>query len=105
MALKADLVVLSGCRTALGREIRGEGLMALSRGFLAAGASRLVMSLWSVDDKATAELMAHFYRHMLGPERLTPSASLRAATLEMRRQPRWRAPYFWAGFLLQGDWH
>ena len=89
--LKADLVVLSGCRTGLGREIRGEGLMALSRGFLAAGASRLVMSLWPVDDKATAELMAHFYRHMLGPERLTPSAALRAAKLEMRRQPRWRA--------------
>ena len=64
-----------------------------------------VISLWSVDDKATAELMAHFYRHMLSPERLTPSASLRAATLEMRRQPRWRAPYFWAGFLLQGDWN
>jgi len=103
--LKADLVVLSGCRTGLGREIRGEGLMALSRGFLAAGASRLVMSLWPVDDKATAELMAHFYRHMLGTERLTPSAALRTATLEMRRQPRWRAPYFWAGFLLQGDWN
>jgi CHAT domain-containing protein/tetratricopeptide (TPR) repeat protein len=103
--LKADLVVLSGCRTGLGREIRGEGLMALSRGFLAAGASRLVMSLWPVDDKATAELMAHFYRHMLSPEHLTPSAALRAAKLEMRRQPRWRAPYFWAGFLLQGDWN
>jgi len=103
--LKADLVVLSGCRTALGREIRGEGLMGLSRGFLAAGASRLVMSLWSVDDKATAELMVHFYRHMLGPERLTPAAALRAAKLEMRAEPRWRAPYFWAGFLLQGDWN
>ena len=79
--------------------------MALSRGFLAAGASRLVMSLWPVDDKATAELMAHFYRHMLGPERLAPSAALRAAKLEMRTEPRWRAPYFWAGFLLQGDWN
>jgi CHAT domain-containing protein/tetratricopeptide (TPR) repeat protein len=103
--LEADLVVLSGCRTGVGREIRGEGLMALSRAFLAAGASRLVISLWSVDDRATAELMARFYRRMLGPEHMAPAAALRAAQLEMRAQPRWRSPYFWAGFVLQGEWH
>ena len=102
--LKAELVVLSGCRTGIGREIRGEGLMALSRSFLAAGASRLVTSLWPVDDKATADLMARFYRRMLGPERLPPAAALRAAQLEMRAHPRWASPYFWAGFVLQGDW-
>jgi CHAT domain-containing protein len=79
--------------------------MALSRAFLAAGASRLVISLWSVDDRATAELMARFYRRMLGPEHMAPAAALRAAQLEMRAQPRWRSPYFWAGFVLQGEWH
>jgi CHAT domain-containing protein/tetratricopeptide (TPR) repeat protein len=104
-SLNADLVVLSGCRTGIGREIRGEGLMALSRSFLAAGASRLVTSLWPVDDKATAYLMARFYRRTLGPERLAPAAALRAAQLEMRAEPRWRSPYYWAGFVLQGEWH
>jgi CHAT domain-containing protein len=103
--LEADLVVLSGCRTGIGRVIRGEGIMALSRAFLAAGASRLVMSLWSVDDKATAELMARFYRRMLGTEHLAPAAALRAAQLEIRAESRWRSPSFWAGFVLQGEWH
>jgi CHAT domain-containing protein/tetratricopeptide (TPR) repeat protein len=103
--LEADLVVLSGCRTGIGRVIRGEGILALSRAFLAAGASRLVMSLWSVDDKATAELMARFYRRMLGTEHLAPAAALRAAQLEIRAEPRWRSPSFWAGFMLQGEWH
>lgn len=102
--LDADLVVLSGCRTGVGRDVRGEGLMALSRGFLAAGASRLVMSLWSVDDTATAELMASLYEAMLGPDHLSPAAALRAAQLHMRAVPRWQSPYFWSGFILQGEW-
>src|SRR5262249_21315043 len=102
--LDADLVVLSGCRTGFGRDVRGEGLMALSRGFLAAGASRLVISLWSVDDTATAELMGHLYQEMLGPEHRPPAAALRAAQLHMRASRRWRSPYFWSGFVLQGEW-
>lgn len=102
--LKADLVVLSGCRTGVGRAIRGEGLMALSRGFLAAGASRLVVSLWPVDDQATAELMVRFYERMLGPNHLPPAAALRLAQLDMRALPRWHSPYFWGGFMLQGEW-
>jgi CHAT domain-containing protein len=78
--------------------------MALSRAVLAAGASRLVISLWSVDERASAELMAGFYRRSPGSEHIPPAAALRAAQLEMRAQPRWRSPYFWAAFVLQGEW-
>jgi len=101
--LGAELVVLSGCQTALGREIRGEGLMGMSRGFFYAGASEVLASLWAVRDRATAELMQRFYRAMF-QQGLSPAAALRAAQLSMRREPRWRDPYFWAAFNLQGDW-
>jgi CHAT domain-containing protein len=102
--LSADLVVLSACQTALGREIRGEGLIGLTRGFLHAGARRVVASLWKVDDRATAELMRRFYAAMLGPQRQPPQAALRTAQRAMLAQSRWRAPYYWAGFVLYGDW-
>ena len=101
--LSADLVVLSACQTALGREIRGEGLVGLTRGFMYAGAPRVIASLWKVDDVSTAELMKIFYRKMLR-ERKSPSAALREAQLEMWRSKRWRLPYYWAAFQLQGDW-
>jgi CHAT domain-containing protein/Tfp pilus assembly protein PilF len=103
LRLDAGLVVLSGCRTALGREVRGEGLSGLTQGFFHAGAARLVASLWKVEDRATAELMIRFYR-ALWVERLTPAAALHSAQLSLRRERRWRDPYFWAGFVLQGDW-
>ncbi|MFL6200731.1 MAG: CHAT domain-containing protein [Thermoanaerobaculia bacterium] len=101
--LAADLVVLSGCRTALGREVRGEGLMGLTRGFLYAGVPRVVASLWPVQDRTTAELMARFYRAMW-TEGLSPAAALRQAQRSLRSEPRYRDPYSWAGFVLQGDW-
>jgi CHAT domain-containing protein/tetratricopeptide (TPR) repeat protein len=103
MQLRSDLVVLSGCQTALGREWRGEGLVGLSRGFMYAGAPRVVASLWQVDDESTAELMRLFYRSMLEDGRRAAEA-LRAAQLEMARRPRWSAPFYWAGFVLQGEW-
>jgi CHAT domain-containing protein len=97
------LVVLSACQTGLGKDIRGEGLVGLTRGFMYAGSSRVVVSLWSVNDQATAELMKRFYQGMLkNGER--PAAALRAAQMEMWKDPRWRAPYFWAAFVLQGEW-
>jgi CHAT domain-containing protein/Tfp pilus assembly protein PilF len=103
MKLRADLVVLSGCQTALGPEIKREGLMSLTRGFMYAGAPRVVSSLWSVDDKATAELMKLFYKAMLA-DGLRPAAALRTARLAMSRQPCCHEPYYWAGFSLQGEW-
>jgi CHAT domain-containing protein len=103
LSLAADLVVLSGCRTALGREVRGEGLVGLTRGFLYAGVPRVVASLWQVDDRATAELMSHFYRGML-TEGLAPGEALRGAQLALRADDRTRDPYYWAPFVLQGDW-
>lgn len=103
LELAADLVVLSGCETALGPTLYGEGLVGLTRGFLHAGASRVLASLWRVQDRATAELMARLYRGLLA-EGLPPGAALRSAQLEIRRQRRWRDPYFWAPFVLQGDW-
>ena len=103
LALQADLVVLSACRSALGKEVRGEGLLGLTRGFLRAGASRVVASLWSVPDAATAELMERFYAALVR-NRLPPAAALRQAQLSMLDQRRWRAPYNWAGFVLIGDW-
>jgi CHAT domain-containing protein len=103
LRLSADLVVLSGCQTGLGKELAGEGLVGLTRGFMFAGAPRVVASLWPVDDLATSELMKRFYRGML-KEGLAPAAALRAAQLELARLPRLGRPYYWAGFVLQGEW-
>jgi CHAT domain-containing protein len=83
--------------------MRGEGLISLTRGFLYASA-RVVASLWRVDDRATAELMKRFYQAMLGPRRLSPAAALREAQTAMWKDSRWRHPYYWAGFVLHGDW-
>lgn len=107
MRLPAELVTLSACRTAIGREVRGEGLMSLTRGFMYAGARRVAASLWKVDDAATAELMESFYSHLLsGPaaRRPTPADALRRAQLELMRRPNRRAPFYWAAFMLQGEW-
>ncbi len=101
--LPADLVVLSACRTALGKDVKGEGLIGLTRAFFYAGAAGVVSSLWKVDDRATAELMKRFYRKLL-KEKLPPAAALREAQLSMWRDPAWQAPYYWAGFIFQGDW-
>jgi CHAT domain-containing protein/tetratricopeptide (TPR) repeat protein len=103
MSLTAELVTLSACQTALGREFKGEGMLGLSRAFMQAGTKRVVASLWKVDDFATAELMTEFYRGMLN-DGLRPAEALRRAQTRLREQKRWRAPYFWAGFILQGEW-
>jgi CHAT domain-containing protein/tetratricopeptide (TPR) repeat protein len=103
LQLNADLIVLSACETGLGKEIKGEGLIGLTRGFMYAGAPRVVASLWDVDDLATAELMKLFYQRML-KDGLSAGAALRAAQLEFSRQKRWASPYYWAGFVMHGEW-
>jgi CHAT domain-containing protein len=103
MRAPVDLVVLSACHTALGQNLRGEGLIGLTRGFMYAGASGVVASLWKVDDRATAELMKHFYSNML-QRGMGPAAALRAAQMEIRSQPKWSSPYYWAAFTFQGDY-
>jgi len=104
LKLPAELVVLSACQTGLGKEIKGEGLIGLTRGFMYAGAPRIVASLWKVDDLATSELMKRFYQGMLGPEALRPAGALRQAQLSIWKQKQWREPYYWAAFVLQGEW-
>lgn len=103
LRLTADLVVLSACSTGLGKDVRGEGLVGLTRGFMYAGAPRVAASLWKVDDRATAELMSHFYRAMLR-EGLSPAEALRAAKEAMWEEGRWRSPHYWAAFVLQGEY-
>ena len=102
LRVPVSLVVLSACRTGLGEDVRGEGLIGLTRGFMHAGASSVVASLWKVDDEATAELMKYFYTNML-KKGMRPAAALREAQNTLRQNPQWRAPHFWAGFILQGE--
>ncbi len=104
LKLPCDLVVLSACQTALGREVRGEGLVGLTRGFMYAGAERVMVSLWNVDDQSTAVLMERFYRGLF-EQGLQPAAALQQAQISMWRDPKWSAPFHWAGFVIQGDWH
>jgi len=137
LKLSADLVVLNGCRTGLGTRankeysdrqntydvgigfrsisataqknltFNGEGVVGLTGSFLYAGAERVVASLWSVEEKATTDLMVRFYQNMLnghGGKKLSPAAALREAQLSMWKKRRWESPYDWAGFVLQGEW-
>jgi len=104
LKLPAELVVLSACETGLGKEVRGEGIEGLTRGFMYAGARRVVVSLWNVNDKATASLMQRLYLGMLRGKK-TPAAALRAAQIEMLRSRQWQSPYYWAPFVMQGEWN
>ncbi|WP_226589821.1 CHAT domain-containing protein, partial [Microseira wollei] len=101
--LPAELVVLSACETGLGENVKGEGLVGLTRGFMYAGARRVVVSLWSVNDAATSELMAKFYQKMLQGGQ-NPITALREAQLEMWNSANRQSPYYWAAFTVQGDW-
>jgi len=101
--LRANLVVLSACDTGSGRIVHGEGLVGLSRAFFYAGARQVVSSLWRVPDQSTAELMGYFYEEMLANDQDATKA-LRLAKVRLRQNRRWRNPYFWAPFIVQGDW-
>jgi CHAT domain-containing protein len=99
----AELVVLSGCQTGLGKDIRGEGIVGLTRSFMYAGAARVMVSLWAVNDELTARLMSKFYRDLLSAKRLTPAAALRNAQLFLLKDKQFNSPYYWAAFILQGE--
>lgn len=104
LRLNADLVVLSACQTALGKEMKGEGVVGLSHGFMNAGARSVVASLWNIQDQATAQLMTHFYRNLL-QKNMKPAAALRAAQQNLRSDPQRKFPYYWAAFTYQGPWN
>ena len=103
LKIPAEAVVLSACETGIGNDIKGEGLVSLTRGFMYAGTPRVVVSLWGVSDLGTTELMVRFYQSML-KEGMPPAAALRSAQLSLMKDKRWASPYYWAAFTLQGEW-
>ena len=105
LRLGAPLVMLSACETGLGKERRGEGVMGLTRAFMYAGAPTVGVSLWSVADKSTADLMTDFYRRLLATGDGSSSGALRAAQLSMISAKKYSAPFYWAPFVLVGDWN
>lgn len=103
LKMPADLVVLSACQTGLGQNIPGEGLVGLPQAFFAAGATRVLVSLWAVNDLSTSKLMERFYYEYLG-RGLSPSAALQEAQKAMLQSPGRNAPFHWGAFEIQGDW-
>ena len=103
--LPAEMVVLSACQTALGENVKGEGIVGVTRGLMYAGAPRVVTSLWNVDDEATADFMQRFYRRILNHQE-SPAAALSATQRELWQEPDIyiNSPYLWAAFTLQGEW-
>jgi CHAT domain-containing protein/uncharacterized protein HemY len=100
--LGAELVVLSACETGLGKDVKGEGLIGLTRGLMYAGSKRAVVSLWKVNDKGTSQLMPKFYSSVLAGK--SPTTALREAQLQLWQEKTWQNPYYWSAFTLQGDW-
>ena len=100
--LGAELVVLSACETGLGKDVKGEGLIGLTRGLMYAGSKRAVVSLWQVSDEGTSKLMPIFYKAVLQGK--APTIALREAQLQLWNSEEWQSPYYWAAFTLQGDW-
>ena len=106
LRLGSPLVMLSACETGLGKEKRGEGVMGLTRAFMYAGAPTVGVSLWSVADKSTADLMTDFYKRLLtAGDNTTSSSALRGAQLAMISGKKYSAPFYWAPFVLVGDWN
>lgn len=101
--LAADLVVLSACQTALGKQTRGEGLIGLTRGFMYAGVPRVVATLWRINDRTTAEFMRYFYDALFN-RRYSPSKALRTAQIRMWQANKNAVPHYWSAFILQGEW-
>jgi CHAT domain-containing protein len=103
LKLAANLVVLSACQSGMGQNVKGEGMVGLTRGFMYAGAQRVAVSLWNVDDEGTAVLMQKFYQKMAATK-VSTGGSFEGAQIEMMQQEKWKSPYYWAAFTLQGEW-
>jgi CHAT domain-containing protein/tetratricopeptide (TPR) repeat protein len=104
LSLGSPLVMLSACETGLGKERRGEGVIGLTRAFMYAGAPTVGVSLWSVADKSTADLMTDFYKRLLAAPGTSPTASMRAAQIGLIDGKKYAAPFYWAPFVLVGEW-
>jgi len=104
LRMGAPLVMLSACETGLGKEKRGEGVIGLTRAFMYAGAPTVGVSLWSVADKSTAELMTDFYKRLLAPDPRSPSSAMRDAQVAMIAGKKYSAPFYWAPFVIVGEW-
>ncbi|HEX8176965.1 MAG TPA: CHAT domain-containing tetratricopeptide repeat protein [Pyrinomonadaceae bacterium] len=102
--LGSPLVMLSACETGLGKEKKGEGVIGLTRAFMYAGAPTVGVSLWSVADRSTADLMTNFYRKMLTGQGMPAGAAMRQAQVDMITAKKYAAPFYWAPFVLVGDW-
>jgi CHAT domain-containing protein len=96
------LVVLSACETGVGEVKNGEGVYGLRRAFVLAGTESLVMSLWSVSDLVTRELMTGYYKNL--KHGMGRGEALRQIQLEMLKKPNRRHPFYWAGFIQLGEW-
>jgi CHAT domain-containing protein/tetratricopeptide (TPR) repeat protein len=104
LKIGASLVMLSACETGLGKEKRGEGVIGLTRAFMYAGAPTVGVTLWSVADKSTADLMTDFYKRLLAPDPRPPASALREAQLALISGKKYSAPFYWAPFVIEGDW-
>ncbi|MFN2577028.1 MAG: CHAT domain-containing protein [Pyrinomonadaceae bacterium] len=104
LKLGTPLVMLSACETGLGKEKRGEGVIGLTRAFMYAGAPTVGVSLWSVADKSTADLMTDFYKRLFASSATAPAAAMRDAQLSMISAKKYSAPFYWAPFVLVGEW-
>lgn len=104
LTVRADLVTLSACGTGLGTRIRGEGPLSLARAFLTAGARMVLVSLWNIPDDSTAELMTAFYQKLFRSPSVSPVVAFRQAQLQVRSKPGRSHPFYWAGWVLTGDW-
>jgi CHAT domain-containing protein len=102
--LGSPLVMLSACETGLGKEKKGEGVIGLTRAFMYAGAPTVGVSLWSVADRSTADLMTNFYKKMLTGQGTPPASAMRQAQMDMIAGKKYAAPFYWAPFVLVGDW-
>lgn len=102
LRLDATLVTASACVSGVGKHVRGEGVLGLTRAFFYAGTPSVCISLWCVADESTSDLMLKFYRYLVEGQ-LDKAEALRQAKLKMIREGRWDHPYFWAPFVLVGD--